>query len=342
MVCGKCGNKVDEGLNFCPYCGNTIKKKDLITDNKETEVANEVEILDSNDTAQLVEKDENLTNEQPATIDYKVELINNNEDLTNSPTIGEDSNTNVTVNLMETNNQSDVQVQNTNSQSEALPITFGIIGLLFCILPLSIVAVVTGFKYKKKNNKGSVGLVLGIIGLVIQSLIIFCLALILALSFKVGGSSGNSSGNKINDYYEDGSTSNYQVVGNNKFGYLTISKDWSIYSYSNGDTSLQYSYKDSSSILTIFAIQNPDYSLQDYVTSIKERLQGYGATDISNEIVTVGKYTAIKQQTYLSSLSSYMTTWCFQDENGALHYISVNAPSSDDFQDIVSTFSLSN
>ena len=70
-------------------------------------------------------------------------------------------------------------------------------------------------------------------------------------------------------------------------------------------------------------------------------MEGYGATNIKVESVRVGKYLATKQSAYLSSISSYMCTWCFADEYGNYHYIAINGPSmySSNF-DVVDTFTL--
>ena len=216
---------------------------------------------------------------------------------------------------------------------------FGILGFFF--FPCAIIAICFGNSYKKKAQKTSAGFVLGIISCVLELIMAIIVALVIFLvMYNTNTTSGNSGDNSgLKDYYENGSNMNYQTVGNDDYGYLTVSKDWSFYSNSNEST-LQYIYGNSSNILTLYAMKNSGYTVTQYADSIKSRIQSYGPDNITYEIVNVGSYKAVKQQAYLPSLSSYMTTWCFQDENGTLHYIAINADSSTEFQDIVTTYKL--
>ena len=38
MICKKCGKQVDEGINFCPICGNKMDNSIVILD-EETDVS---------------------------------------------------------------------------------------------------------------------------------------------------------------------------------------------------------------------------------------------------------------------------------------------------------------
>ncbi|MBP3841324.1 MAG: zinc-ribbon domain-containing protein [Bacilli bacterium] len=225
--------------------------------------------------------------------------------------------------------------ENLNSKS----LIFGILGFIF--FPCAIVAICMGASYKKKTNKTAAGFVLGIISCALELVLLVIIGLIIALSFKFNNDNQKYDGNDNNlkDYYENGSNINYQTVGNDQFGYLVVSKDWNLYSSSDNNT-LQYSYGSTSDILTMYAIKNSGYTLNQYADSVKSRIQNYGADNVSYEIVNVGQYKAIKQQAYLSTLSSYMTTWCFKDEYDVLHYISVNSNNNTNHQDIVTTFKL--
>ena len=139
------------------------------------------------------------------------------------------------------------------------------------------------------------------------------------------------------DYYDE---RGMQVIGNEKFGYLRISNDWILYKDSDGSSALQYSI-DRKWVLSLYAIDSPNYTIGEYANSIYSKMEGYGATNIKVESVRVGKYQATKQSAYLSSISSYMCTWCFADEYGNYHYIAINGPSmySSNF-DVVDTFTL--
>lgn len=246
-------------------------------------------------------------------------VINSNELVTNNVTL---------MSGVPSNNYEDL---NTKS------LVFGILG--FFIFPCAIIAICMGASYKKKTSKTSAGLVLGIISCVLELVIISILSLFFIFSLKYTSDMKQHDGNNLKDYYENGSNINYQTIGNDQYGYLTVNKDWHLYSTSNNST-LQYAYGSTSDILTIYAINDSGYTLEQYAESIKSKIQSYGADNVSYEIVNAGQYKAIKQQAYLTSLSSYMTTWCFKDEYDVLHYISVNSSTSTEHQDIISTFKL--
>ena len=247
-------------------------------------------------------------------------VINSNEIVTNNVTL---------MSSVPSNNYEDL---NTKS------LVFGILG--FFIFPCAIIAICMGVSYKKKTSKTSAGLVLGIISCVLELVIISILSLFFIFSLKYTSDMKQHDGNDLKDYYENGSNINYQTIGNDEYGYLTVSKDWNVYTSTNNNSTLQYSYGSTSDILTLYAIKNSGYTLEQYAESIKSKIQSYGADNVSYEIVNVGQYKAIKQQAYLKTLSSYMTTWCFKDENDALHYISVNSDNKDNYQDMVTTFKL--
>lgn len=260
------------------------------------------------------------------------ENINNTEEIK----VNENNNNINNINLM-----SAVDTQSYES-IEKKSIIFGILGFFF--FPLSIVALCLGSSYKKKTNKSSSGFVLGLVSIILNVVMILIVTAIIVIAMVFGDVNNSSSGSgdsgeRIKDYYENGSNINFQTIGNDSYGYLTVSKDWSIYSTDNNST-LQYADSKSSSIITLYAFTDSSYTLTSYAESVKSRILNYGASDVSYEIVKVGVYNAVKQQAYLSNLSTYMTTWCFQDENGKIHYIAINTDTSNKYQDIVTTFRL--
>lgn len=231
------------------------------------------------------------------------------------------------------NISNDVSYQNLSTNS----LIFGILSFFF--FPCSIIAICIGISFKRKTNKTTAGFILGIISLVLQIIMMFFLLLITILSVNYGVDRKTTDGGSLKDYYETDSSINYQIVGNDEFGYLTVENEWKLYNNLDS-TTLQYAYKSTSDILTMYAIKDENYTLTQYAESVKSRLQTYETDNISYEIVNVGQYKAIKQQAYLKSLSTYMTTWCFKDENDTIHYISINSDNTTNHQDIVTTFKL--
>lgn len=305
MFCDKCGSKIEENCTFCPFCGCKVEQ------------SNSENLGENKDNINIEEKKEE-----------------------NTPTNG--------IEILEnTTNDNSINLMNTvDSQSyesiEKKSIIFGILGFFF--FPLSIVALCLGSSYKKKTNKSSSGFVLGLVSIILNVVMILIVIAIIVIAMVFGDVNNSSSGSgdsgeRIKDYYENGSNMNYQTIGNDDYGYLTVSKDWSVYSADNYST-LQYADSKSSSIITLYAFKDSNYTLTSYAESVKSRILNYGATDVSYDIVKVGNYSAVKQQAYLASLSTYMTTWCFQDENGKIHYIAINTDNSTQYQDIVTTFRL--
>ncbi len=336
MFCSKCGSKIEENTSFCPYCGNKISesKKDKDVEKKENDnEKSEVEVLNEEKNIETT----NSTEEKNVTNNFEQSSSTNSEESSynNHNTYNNSYNQNPPVNLITDVKQESYEDLNKKS------LIFGILG--FFIFPCAIVAICLGSSYKKKTNNTSSGFILGIISCVLNLILILVLTVVIILAVMYGSntsSSGDGDNSGLKDYYENGSNINYQTIGNDDYGYLTVSKDWTFYSSSSNESTLQYIYGNTSNILTMYAMKNSGYTVAQYADSIKSRIQSYGADNVSYEIVNVGNYKAVKQQAYLSSLSSYMTTWCFQDENGALHYIAINADSSTEFQDIVNTYKL--
>lgn len=315
MYCGKCGSKLENDATFCPYCGNKIdKNKDTLPkeEGKKNISEGEKNTLENTSNAQPIEELDNF------------EITNNTPNKQNVVANGNDS------------------LKNTSFVLGLISIIFAFYNIL--VIPVAIVGICTGAKYKSNEKKGCPGFVLSIIGLVLSFIIL--VGLISLIVFAVMDMDDNDIQPRIedtnivdsdDDYYDE---RGMQVIGNEKFGYLRISNDWILYKDSDGSSALQYSI-DRKWVLSLYAIDSPNYTIGEYANSIYSKMEGYGATNIKVESVRVGKYQATKQSAYLSSISSYMCTWCFADEYGNYHYIAINGPSmySSNF-DVVDTFTL--
>lgn len=331
MYCGKCGSKVEEDSTYCPYCGNMIKE------DKNKNIKKE----ESNNSAGNIEE---LINSSEIIDDLNDKKNNNDSNINNN-----NANNSIGNNLSINNNNKPKSNDGLKNASFALGLISIILAFLnILMMPVAIVGICLGSKYKSQEKQSCPGFVLSIIGLILSFLIL--VGIVLVVMFAIYDESSSSSTNKIkdtditsdknyDDYYNYDKYSN-QVIGNEKFGYLTISNKWTLYKSSDGSSALQYTYENKW-VLSLYAIVSPNYSLADYAYSIHSKMEGYGATNIKTENVYVGKYQAIKKTAYLTSISSYMTTWCFADEYGNFHYIAINGPTiySDNY-DLVNSFTL--
>ncbi|MBR4617741.1 MAG: zinc ribbon domain-containing protein [Bacilli bacterium] len=285
----------------CSKCGSKLEPNDSFC----TYCGNKVKTINKNNTLS----------------DEKVELLNTVEP-------------NKVV-LMSNDNNKEI---NTNKKRDVIPILFGLLSLIPFLIPFSIIGIILSNSYKKKYNDNTVGLVISITSLILQIILIICVII-----FKPYE---NITINKeppkiIEDSYVDNDSTNYQLLGNDNFGYLIASKDWTLYETTTNTDVLQYRYLNTTAIISIYAIKNPTYTLTDYASSINSRMQNYETDNISIEYVNIGKYQAIKQQAYLKKLTSYMTTWCFIDEIGTIHYIALNGTTNPtEHINIINTFKL--
>lgn len=339
MYCGKCGSKLESDADYCPYCGTKIsneeeKKQPEHSDTKEETVKDNKSADDSVQNEINHAEKKNETKHNDADIEVLNSSTSNNENV-------------ITYNIP----------QPDNSGLKIASLILGIISIVFCLfnifmIPFAIAGICLGIKYKNESKKSCPGFVVSIIGLVL-SIVIF-IAFIIAITFFAVDEKFDSSKNKIKDidiasdrnydkYYDkddDDDEDDTQVIGNRKFGYLTIPSEWTLYKSSDGSSTLQYSYNNKW-VLSLYAIENPSFTLGEYANSIHTKMQGYGASNVTTSNTYVGKYQAIKKSAYLSSIGSFMTTWCFADESGNLHYIAINGPTRyDDIYDVVNTYKL--
>lgn len=332
MYCGKCGSKVEEDTVYCPYCGNLIKE------NKTKNIEKEESKNSANDIEEIINDSEIIDDLSDKTKSNDSSINNNNA----NDYIG--NNISINNNNKPKNNDG---LKNASFVLGLISIILSFLNIL--MIPVAIIGICLGAKYKNQEKESCPGFVLSIIGLILSFLILIGIFFLVMFAIYDEGSK-NTSTNKIKDTditseknYDD--YYNYdkykqQVIGNDKFGYLTISSDWTLYKSSDGSSALQYAYGNKW-VLSLYAIVSPNYSINDYAYSIHSKMEGYGATNIKTENVYVGKYQAIKKTAYLTSISSYMTTWCFADEYGNFHYIAINGPTiySDNY-DLVNSFTL--
>ena len=168
MYCGKCGSKLENDATFCPYCGNKIDE------NKDTLPKKEIKENISEGEKNTLE---NTSNAQP------IEELDNFEITNNTP------------------NKQNV-VANGNDSLKNASFVLGLISIIFAfcnilVIPVAIVGICTGAKYKSNEKKGCPGFVLSIIGLVLSFIIL--VGLISLIVFAVMDMDDNDIQPRIED-----------------------------------------------------------------------------------------------------------------------------------------------
>ena len=130
----------------------------------------------------------------------------------------------------------------------------------------------------------------------------------------------NSGNNTINN--------DKKVVGDEKYGYITIPSNWTKFYDINGNGSLQYSY--ANVYIVSLNILNGQNSAKEYASNYMYNKQNSSdVTGVTGATVTIGKnkkYTAYQVYMYYPSYSTYLVTYWFEAEDGKVHYIALEGP----------------
>ena len=158
----------------------------------------------------------------------------------------------------------------------------------------------------------------------------------------------NNSNNNNNNNNNSSSNSNTKVVGDEKYGYISIPNNWYKFYDVDGNNSLQYSYANTY-IITLNILDN-QYSAKQYASNyMYNKKNSSDVTDVTGATVTIGKdkkYTAYQVYMYYPSDSTYLVTYWFEAEDGKVHYIALEGPKElngvkiTDYLDIPESFSL--
>ncbi len=161
----------------------------------------------------------------------------------------------------------------------------------------------------------------------------------------------SANNKKDNDNNENKLDKDVKVVGDNKYGYITIPKNWSNFYDIDGNTSLQYSYANVF-IVSLNYIENSQYTAKEIASSyMYEKQNSAEVTGVTGATVQIGKnkeYTAYQVYMYYPSDEIFLVTYWFEAEDGNIHYIALEGPgelsgvSITDYLYIVESFSLKN
>lgn len=119
------------------------------------------------------------------------------------------------------------------------------------------------------------------------------------------------------------------IVGDNKYGYITIPKNWAKFYDVDGNTSLQYSYANVY-IVSLNYFEDSQYTAKEYASNYMYNKQNSSdVTGVTGATVQIGKnkeYTAYQVYMYYPSDGTYLVTYWFEAEDGKVHYIALEGP----------------
>lgn len=330
MNCKNCGESLNHGDIFCGNCGTKVE---TIIENNQVETNSNINIVNHSKR--------NLTNEVP---------INNN--------VAQQTNTNETL-----------QKPKKNKLVMILAIIGGfVVGLIIIVLAIFSITSSNSDKLVCKSKEGNITIMYnesGITGytasgigynLEEQKLVAEKFGINRYITefnnWFISNTSGSCTikGKHIEENLEEDNEET-NVVGDNKYGYINIPKNWGKFYDVDGNTSLQYSYANLY-IVSLNYFEDSMYTAEEYASNYMYNKQNSSeVTGVTGATVQIGKnkeYTAYQVYMYYPSDSTYLITYWFEAEDGKVHYIALEGPgelngtSISDYLFIPESFSLNN
>lgn len=132
-----------------------------------------------------------------------------------------------------------------------------------------------------------------------------------------------------NDKNNNNNNETTTIVGDNKYGYITIPKTWAKFYDVDGNTSLQYSYANVY-IVSLNYFEDSRYTAKEYASNyMYNKKNSSDVTGVTGATVQIGKnkeYTAYQVYMYYPSDGTYLVTYWFEAEDGKVHYIALEGP----------------
>lgn len=317
MFCNKCGKELSPGVKFCQSCGNPIG-------------------------------------------DTHTNLSNNN-----------------VVEVKPSNGDGIVNVEKTSKKKSILPIILIIIGVLFLLIIGLVVALVFIFNSVSSNSnklvceskEGNITIMYNdstITGYTVSGGITYDFDTQKKLADQKGGEAYIDEFNKWFENNTSGScrkevlnsselientgsdnnliNSDYKTVGENKFGYIDIPKDWINFHDIDGTHSIQFSYANLY-IVTLDYVENSPVTSKAAAESIyNEKKNDSSLSNVSIQKYRIGnqKYIGYKVSMYYIKENVYLDTYWFDipgDPN--LHYIALEGPKGyEQYNNIIDSFKI--
>ena len=216
--------------------------------------------------------------------------------------------------------------------------------------------IVTSNTSKKSSNVALIIIISVVSFLLVGALTFFGVKSFLDGQNSNGGTKNNTTNNTKNNIVNNNTTNNNtknntkttteektQVVGADKYGYVTIPSDW--VKFTDPDVTIdlvQYSTLSSDYVLTMMYYSKSEVvSAEQAATNVSNHMSTENVTGLTGAKVKVAGYDAYQVYGYYPDENEWLVCWFFEAEDGYIHYIAVEGPSrySDHFK-IPDTFKL--
>ena len=318
MNCKNCGKTLNDGDLFCGNCGTKVEKENSITQNNQVETISGVNVVNH--------IEENLTNENQTNNNMIQEI---NTDNVEKP-----------INIQ----QPAPQKPKKNKLIMILAIIGGfVVGVILLFVVIFSITSANSDKLVCKSKKGNITIMYDDTRITGYSAtgMSYNLDEQKKVAEKIGMDNyiiqfndwfiSNTSGSCTikGKEIEKNNTEETTVVGDNKYGYINIPKNWGKFHDVDGNTSLQYSYANLY-IVSLNYFEDSNYTAEEYASNyLNNRLNSNEVTGVTGATVQIGKnkeYTAYQVYMYYPSDSTYLITYWFEAEDGKVHYIALEGP----------------
>lgn len=125
-------------------------------------------------------------------------------------------------------------------------------------------------------------------------------------------------------------TENGKLIGDKKYGYLTVPNSWVEFHDVDGNTSLQYSYAGVYIVTMDYVRDNTKHTAKEYAQSyMYQKKQDTTVSGVTGGTVKIGKndeYTAYQVYMYYPQDGTYLVTYWFETEDGVIRYLALEGP----------------
>lgn len=323
MFCNKCGNQVDENVNFCPKCGN-----DLTEALKEIRAKRALDMLNNYDEVMKnAEQPVQQTIQQPIKQTVVQQPVQQPVQPVNQTT------------------QTSQTTQATNAQQKKKSNTGVIVAICLVCAVVVFGAIGYGIKTLVGNLIGNVTSVIDDASKEIEKVE-------KDIDNKVKEKDKNKGNEEIDVVNNKSDVAlakeeaakvfkeNGKRVGSKEYGFVSVPKDWGTFYDVGGTEALQYSYGNEW-IVTIFSVDASQADALTYASAVYSSFDEENVEDVDVCTVAVNDYTAYQVAAYYPDEKTHLICWFIDGkENDKTYYIAVEGPdpTSDYFYNIVLTF----
>ena len=125
-------------------------------------------------------------------------------------------------------------------------------------------------------------------------------------------------------------TEDGKVIGDKKYGYLTVPNNWVQFYDVDGTTALQYSYAGVYIVTMDYIREDSNHTAKEYAQSyLAQKKKDTSVSGVQGATVKIGKnkeYTAYQVYMYFPSDGTYLVTYWFESEDGVIRYLALEGP----------------